>query len=177
MTKRLPEVLEEMRQALLGRKPGYNWANSAGEVYGAALGGLKTMSGDALGKTAQNFNEALPYIERAGFDVTEIEVGLGLDPKIVPHLQLREMISEEDQKALLEETKGKTLTNTILNSLFRATSARKRLNFKRFHFSEIELELSILPTVVLKFIPNDEGVSIQLPEGPAEMENNETDVT
>jgi|GEM_PF-952991 len=174
MTKRLPEVLEEMRQALLGRKPGHSWATSASDVYSATLGGLKNFSGDTLGKTAQNFNEAMPYIERAGYDVTEIEVGLGLDPKIVPHLHLRELISDEEKAALLEETKDKKLINTILSSLFRASAARSKLNFKRFHFTSIELELSILPTVVLKFSPNEETTKVK-PEDLLEHIENQTE--
>lgn len=160
MAKKLPEVLEDMRQALLGRKPGHKWTTSASDVYGATIGELKTLSGDTLSKTAQRFNEALPYIERAGFDVTEIEVGMGLDPKIVPHLHMRELISKDEQEKLLLETKSKTLINTILSSLFRASAARSKLNFKRFHFTEIELELSILPTVVLKFKPNEDTGSV-----------------
>ncbi len=174
MTKRLPEVLEEMRQALLGRKPGHSWSTSASEAYSATLGGLKSLSGDTLGKTAQNFNEALPYIERAGYEVTEIEVGLGLDPKIVPHLNLREMISEEEKAALLEETRDKKLINTILSSLFRASGARSKLKFKRFHFTSIELELSILPTVVLKFSPNEETTMVK-PEELLEHIENQSD--
>ncbi|WP_417452045.1 hypothetical protein [Kordiimonas sp.] len=155
MKKRLPEIMEDMRQALLGRKKGHRWGESASEAYSAAMGGIKDFSGDTLTKTAQRFNEALPYIERAGYDVTEIEVGLGLSPKIVPHLRLRELISDEKQATLLSETRDKTLINTILSSLFRASGTRKKLRFNRFHFTDLELELSILPTVVLKFKPNE----------------------
>ncbi|NVJ69879.1 MAG: hypothetical protein HWE08_05965 [Alphaproteobacteria bacterium] len=175
MAKRLPDILEEMRQALLGRRPGHSWSSSASDVYSATLGGLKNFSGDTLSKTAQSFNEALPYIERAGYEVTEIEVGLGLDPKIVPHLRLREMISDEEQVILLEETRKKKLINTILSSLFRASAARSKLKFRRFHFSSIELELSILPTVVLKFSPNEKeavGQTENLPEIIEDKEEN-----
>ncbi|NVJ98185.1 MAG: hypothetical protein HWE25_08535 [Alphaproteobacteria bacterium] len=176
MAKKLPEIFEDMRQALLGKKPGHSWTESASDVYGATLGGLKSLSGDALTKTAQNFNEALPYIERAGYEVTEIEVGMGLDPKIVPHLRMRDMIDESEQAALLEETKNKTLVNTILSSLFRASAARRKLNFRRFHFTDIELELSILPTVVLKFKPNELSEEIDptsLPASPNAGEQNQ----
>lgn len=156
MSRKLPDIMKDMQQAVMGRKPGHSWASSASEVYEATLSGLKNLSGDTLGKTAQTFNEALPYIERAGFDVTEIEVGMGLDPKIVPHLRLRELISEEEKEQLLEETKSKRLINTILSSLFRASAARSKLSFRKFQFDSIELELSILPTVVLKFRPTED---------------------
>jgi hypothetical protein len=153
MARRLPEIMRDMQDAVMGRKPGHSWATSASEVFEATVGGLKTFSGDTLSKTAQTFNEALPYIERAGFDVTEIEVGMGLDPKIVPHLTLREIITDEEKAALLAETQDRRLINTILSSLFRASAARSKLNFRHFQFDSLELELSILPTVVLKFRP------------------------
>ncbi|WP_262693880.1 hypothetical protein [Kordiimonas aquimaris] len=154
MTRRLPDIFEDMRQALLGQKKDHSWTSSANDAYSATIGGLKEFSGDTLTKTATRFNEALPYIERAGYEVTEIEVGLGLSPKVVPHLRMRELISDEEQLALLAETKEKKLVNTILSSLFKASAARSKLKFKKFHFTDIELELSILPTVVLKFRPN-----------------------
>jgi len=157
MSKRLPEIFEDMRQALLGRKTEHSWKESGKDAYTATVDGIKDFSGDTLTKTAQRFNEALPFIERAGYDVTEIEVGLGLSPKVVPHLCIRELISEEEQFALLEETREHKLVNTILTSLFKASSAHKRLKFKKFHFTDMELELSILPAVVLKFRPNTES--------------------
>lgn len=162
MTKRLPEIFEDMRQALLGRNKDHSWTASANDAYSATVGGLKELSGDTLTKTAARFNEALPYIERAGYDVTEIEVGLGLSPKVVPHLRMRELINEEEQQQLLSETTDKKLVNTILSSLFKASAARSKLKFKKFHFTDIELELSILPTVVLKFKPNTETFSTEL---------------
>jgi len=159
MAKRLPDILEDMRQAILGRKQQHNWTESGKDAYAATVGGIKGFSGDTLAKTAERFNEALPYIQRAGYDVTEVEVGLGLSPKVVPHLKIRELISAEEQQTLLEETREKKLINTILSSLFKASAAHSKLKFKTFHFSDMELELSILPSVVLKFRPNSKAIS------------------
>ncbi len=173
MKKKMPEVIEEAKQAILGKRKGHRWGQSASDAYGATVEGIKEFGGDTLGKTAQTFNEALPYIERAGYVVTQIEVGLGLSPKVVPHLRMHDSITDEEQLLLLEETKDKKLVNTILASLFKATAARKKLKFKRFHFTDIELELSILPTVTLKFSPNDaeaepEKLQIEAPEHTTE---------
>lgn len=168
MNRRLPEILEDVRQKILGRESTATWSENATSAYSATVEGLKEFSGDTLGKTAARFNEALPYIERAGYVVTEIEVGLGLSPKVVPHLRLHEQISDEEKAALLDETQDKKLVNTILSSLFRASAARSKLNFNKFHFSDIELELSILPTVVLKFKPNNAALAHEL-EAPPEV--------
>lgn len=159
MARRLPYIFEDIRQKLIGGESTKTWSENASSAYSATIEGLKEFSGDTLGKTAARFNEALPYIERAGYDVTEIEVGLGLSPEVVPHLRLRDLIDESEQVALLEETRDKKLVNTILSSLFRASAARSKLKFRKFHFSNIELELSILPTVVLKFCPNEQELS------------------
>jgi len=146
-------IVEEVREAFIGPKR-RTWAESARDTYAATMAGLKGYGGDALSNTARSFNEALPYIERAGYDVTEIEVGIGLSPKIVPHLQIREILDDEERAEILREVSNKRMVYTILHSLFRATAARKRLKFKQYHFTEIEMELSLLPTVTLKFKPN-----------------------
>ncbi len=173
MTKGLPHILEDMRQKLLGRENTTTWSENASSAYAATVEGLKEFSGDTLGKTAARFNEALPYIERAGYEVTELEVGLGLSPKVVPHLRLKDIISDEEKAALLEETNDKKLVNTILSSLFRASAARSKLNFNKFHFSDIELELSILPTVILKFKPNQGDTTVISPDASIALANDD----
>tara|TARA_R110002096_G_scaffold382545_2_gene576431 strand:+ start:11 stop:568 length:558 start_codon:yes stop_codon:yes gene_type:complete len=150
----LPDLFEKIRQSFLGTDKTASWSKTATGVYSSTVEGLKGYGGDALTKTAQNFNEALPYIERAGFSVTEIEVGIGISPKIVPHLRMIKAIPARERELLLEEVIEKRLIHTILSSLFSATAARKRLKFNQYHFTELEMELSVLPSVTLKFKPN-----------------------
>jgi hypothetical protein len=154
--KRLPELFEDMRQALLKRSKDTNIQETVVDAYSSMTRELKNIGGDTLSKTAQQFNEAVPYIQRAGYDITEVEVALGLSPKVAPHLRLREIIDKSEQEALLAETKGKTLVHTVLTSLFKASDARSKLKFRSFHFEEIELDISILPSVILKFRPNSQ---------------------
>lgn len=161
VAKKLPFIFEEIRQAFRDKTSSQSWGDTATQAYSSTVGSLKELGGDTLVKTAAGFNEALPFIKRAGYDVTEVEVGLGLSPKIVPHLQVREIITAEQQAELLAEVQGRKLVSTILTSLFKASAAREKLNFKRFHFSEIELELSILPSVVLKFKPDEFSQAIE----------------
>ena len=159
MAKRLPEIFADMRDAIMGRKKDHSWSESSGAAVNAAYNEIKGFGGETLVKTSERFNNALPYIEKAGFRVIEIEVGLGLSPKVTAHLYMDELLSEQDQSALLVETEDKKLINTVLSSLFKASAARKKLNFRSFHFSMIELELSLLPSVMLKFRPNSEGTN------------------
>ncbi|TNE63976.1 MAG: hypothetical protein EP335_08315 [Alphaproteobacteria bacterium] len=158
MAKRLPEIFEDLRQAFMGRRGGMGWKATAAEAYGATVNEIKDLGSSTLTGTAEKFNAALPYIERAGYSVTEIEVGLGLSPKLTAHLKLEDQITKAEEEALLLETKDKKLANTILSALFHASAARTKLKFNKFHFAALELELSILPTAVLRFRPNIEAL-------------------
>lgn len=154
MAKRLPDIFEDMRLALLGRKKDHNWGESAKDTYQASVAGIKGVSSDTLEKTTQNLNDALPFIERAGFETTEIEVGLGLSPRVIAHLHVREILTQDEQQDLIEETKKRKIINTILISLFKAAATHKKMRFPNYSFTHMELELSIMPTVSLKFRPN-----------------------
>ncbi len=172
MLKRLPDILEDMRQALLGRgvtdtgsaetdsaskgmvSIGKSLSQKSGEAYRKAKDGLKGFGTDTLKRTAQEFNNALPYIERAGYEVTAIEVGLGISPRIISELKLCRTIDDAEKQALLEEVRGETLKHTILSALFSASSVRDKLKFNRFHFAALELEVSVLPVVSLRFMPD-----------------------
>ena len=169
MSRKLAEIFEDMRLALLGRKEDHSWSNSASEAYAASMQGIKGFSNDTLSKTTESLNEALPFITRAGFDVIEIEIGLGLSPNAIAHLYVREHLSDANQQILLDEVRNKKLVSTILNSLFKAASTHKKMKFKNFDFTHMELELSILPSVALKFrpsknIPEDKISVDQIPD-------------
>ena len=169
MSRKLTEIFEDMRLALLGKKDGHSWSNSASEAYAASMQGIKGFSSDTLSKSTESLNEALPFIARAGFDVIEIEIGLGLSPNAIAHLYIREHLNDVNQQILLEEVRDKKLVSTILNSLFKAASTHKKIKFKNFDFTHMELELSILPCVALKFRPtkntSEDNVSVdQIPD-------------
>lgn len=158
MARKLNEILEDMATAFRGNKTRQEWAGNTKEAAQATMSGLRGLGADTLTGTADKFNQALPYIERAGYDVTEIQVGIGLSPRLIADLRIRELISDEARAELLEEVAERKLISTILSSLFRAADAREKLQFKQFQFASLELELSIMPVVSLRFLPAPKGV-------------------
>ncbi|WND01472.1 hypothetical protein QGN29_07855 [Temperatibacter marinus] len=154
MGKKLSQSLKEAGAALIGRNPDYSWKDTADTVMSNTTESLKGLGSGTLTGTAEKFNEIAPYLARAGFSVIEIEVGIGLSPKVTTHLQMEENISDEEKQLLLIEVAEKKLVSTVLSSLFKAVEAREKLKFKKFHFTHLELELSILPSVMLKFRPD-----------------------
>jgi len=160
MARKLSEILEEMANAFRGSKTRQEWAGSTKEAAQATMTGLRGFGAETLTSTAEKFNQALPYIERAGYDVTEIQVGIGLSPRLIADLRVREQISEEARAELLGEVAERRLISTILSSLFKAADAREKLQFKKFQFASLELELSIMPVVSLRFLPAPRGALV-----------------
>lgn len=113
----------------------------------------KGYGADKLEETAERLNGALPYIERAGFHVTEIEVLMGITPALIPHVQVRKVLQGEAREALLAEVAEFKLTGRIIGSLFRAADFGRRVDLKGFEFFEIEIEVGIIPSIKVKYAP------------------------
>lgn len=142
------ENAEAGADAETGQKPWYDEAIDQIRGYGS----------QKLEEIVERFDSALPFIERAGFSVTEIEVELGVNPKLIPHVQAEDVIADEERALLMEEVAGRRLTATILSSLFRAADFGRRIDFTGYRFFEIEVEVGVIPSVKVKFMPTRRAV-------------------
>lgn len=134
--------------------PGPTAGAQAKAWVGNTLGQVTGYGADKLEETAEKLNDILPYIERAGFRVTEIEVLMGITPAIIPHVRVGDVMPKAERKALMTEIKGRKLATSILGSLFRAADFGKRIDLKGFDFFEIEIEVGVIPSVTIKYVPN-----------------------
>lgn len=119
-------------------------------TFGQATG----YGADKLEETAEKLNIVLPYIERAGFRVTEIEVNMGITPALIPHVQVGDVLPKAERQPLMDELKGRKFATGILSSLFRAADFGKRIDLKGFNFFEIEIEVGVIPSITVKYMPN-----------------------
>jgi hypothetical protein len=96
-------------------------------------------------------HEDLPIFERAGYKLHNLEVELGLSPKLIPYFKIEKHISEEEQKALLDEVKQKRIVHALLSSLFKSAYLQKVLRIGGLEFFGLKVELAAVPTVHLLF--------------------------
>lgn len=127
------------------------------DLYNFTGKGLKSVGSGTLDGTVRRFNEAIPYIEKAGFYVKEVEIGLGVTPNIVPHLVPTHVLDQEERKSLLKEVKGKTLITTVLTTLFKSGDMGRRIKFDGFDFICLEIEVGIIPSITLRYRRNDDA--------------------
>lgn len=118
------------------------------------LSELKDFGSEKLQALIASFQQALPAIQMAGYELTEFEVELGVTPKLIPHFKHAPRQAEDVERAreLVRENK---LGALILGGLLKAGEVHRQINVAGFHFSHIEIELGVIPSVRLQY-KNDE---------------------
>lgn len=132
-------------------KVGKSMGETTAGIARSASSTIATASADAVKALVRNINEALPYVERAGYRVSEIELGLSVPPKVLMHLMLDEEISDEVRAALLKDAEGKWFTRQLIERLHNVRQIQRATNFVGMQFDEIEIEIALIPSVILHY--------------------------
>ena len=114
------------------------------------LSEFKELGSEKIQALVASFQQALPAIQTAGYELTEFEVELGMTPKLIPHFRHAPKCSEDVDRAreLVRENKLGTL---ILVGLLKAGEVHRQINVAGFYFSHIEIELGLIPSVRLQY--------------------------
>lgn len=141
--------------ALVPISPDANALAAPGQKSMSALAGekfseLKAMGTEKIQELVTSFQQALPAIKSAGYELTEFEIELGVTPKLIPHFRHAARSEEhvEEARTLLRDNK---LGMVILNALLKAGDVHKQIKVAGFGFSHIEIELGLIPSVRLQY--------------------------
>ena len=115
---------------------------SAGMVSGANF----NLSTETMMKDLQ---AALPHLKRAGFTLTELDVELGIPPKLIPHFH-HDPTENLDMTQSFEALKGNHIGTTLLTLLVQANTLQLSLSVPGMPFNEIEIELGPIPSIQLQ---------------------------
>ncbi len=142
MLKKLKESVDikKLKESVDGVK------NQAGDLKGYVEGKIREYTTE--------LNELIPSINAMGYEIKEIEIEVGISPKLIPHFAKVKDVSEEITQSELDKYKDKKLSIFILSSLVKASSMRDIINIGTLKFTEVELELSVIPAVKMKFLPH-----------------------
>lgn len=120
------------------------------------VGDLKGSTNEKIQEYTEELNELLPVINRIGYEIRQIEIEIGISPKLIPHFSKIKEVSEDAVQAELYEYKDKKLSLFILTSLIKASKMQNIISIGNLKFTEVELELSVLPAVKLRFLPSNQ---------------------
>ncbi len=117
-------------------------------------GGFKGSVDGKIREYTTELNELLPSINAIGYEIKQIEIEIGISPKLIPHFAKTKDVSEELIQSELDKYKDKKLSTFILSSLVKASTMRDIVNIGSLKFTEVELELSVIPAVKMRFLPH-----------------------
>jgi hypothetical protein len=97
------------------------------------------------------FNEALPLLEQAGCRPSEVDVDIGLPPKVVASFATAE-VSEEAIARITAENPDKKLACAILKTLAKGARLQKLVEVGQLRASTLGVEIGLPPYLKLGFV-------------------------
>ena len=138
-----------------------NFKNTAEELSKSAIDKLKNQTKDfkqVVDDKVQIYmaelNALLPAIREIGYQMDTVEIEITLPPKIIPSFSKIEDVSQENMQNTLNKYSDKKISTLILSSLIKANTMQSAIKSDNLIFTGLSLEVGIVPTVKLKFIPN-----------------------
>jgi hypothetical protein len=129
-------------------------AKSFADIANEKINHLSVVGGEKIQEMVTSFQQALPTIKSAGYELTEFEIELGVTPKLIPHFRYSPR-SDEAVEGAREALRENKLGSLILGALLRAGAAHKQIKVAGFAFSHIEIELGLIPSVRLQYKNED----------------------
>lgn len=114
---------------------------------------LKGAAENKINEILADFNKACPHISQAGYGMKELEVEIGLPPKIIVHFGYSKQPEEVAQAALVA-LEGNNLGKNLLTGLTKAGELQSKLHVANVTFTAFEVELGLMPEIKLKFLPS-----------------------
>ena len=123
---------------------------SFGALASEKINQLSAAGSEKLQELVTSFQQALPALSSAGYELTEFEIELGVTPKLIPHFR-HAARSAEDADAARETLKDNKLGQLLLGALLKAGDVHKQIKVAGFGFSHIEIEMGLIPSVRLQY--------------------------
>jgi hypothetical protein len=130
--------------------PGTTELKSVAEITSEALASLKDIGATKVQELVVSFQQALPAIRTAGYELTEFEIELGVTPKLIPHFRYAPR-SAEDVASAREAVRDNKLGALMLNALLKAGDVHRQIRVAGYSFSHVEIELGLIPSVRLQY--------------------------
>ena len=106
--------------------------------------------GDAILAVVKDLNDALPHLSKAGYTMDELEIEVGIPPKLIPHFSVDETLAENTEQSLTD-LEGNTIGYALFKALLKAADLQKKIVINDMSFARIEIELGLIPAVRLSY--------------------------
>lgn len=144
------QAMVAMNTAAPPDQPGSDMARAFAALTTEKVSQLTELGTEKLQALIASFQQALPAIQMAGYELTEFEVELGVTPKLIPHFRHVPQSAEDVERAR-ELVRDNKLGAIILSGLLKSGEVHKQIKVAGFAFAHIEIELGLIPSVRLQY--------------------------
>jgi hypothetical protein len=123
------------------------------------IGDLGELGREATGRLAEDLNELLPAIRRAGYQVRGIDLDVAVPPRVAVHCHLEAEVSADDRAALLAALEGRAIAAAAIRALFQVSDLQKSIAVGSLVPSDVILELGLSPAVKVRYRERDSGIA------------------
>lgn len=131
-------------------------AKGIAALPGEKFAELKAFGAEKLDQTMSSFLAALPALRRAGYELREFEIELGITPKIIAHFAPHPA-SDEDLAAARAALKDNKIGASMLGVLRRAGEVHRRVRVPGFECAHMEIDVGVIPAVRLRYRTDTSG--------------------
>tara|TARA_E500000178_G_scaffold356196_2_gene432427 strand:+ start:704 stop:1198 length:495 start_codon:yes stop_codon:yes gene_type:complete len=147
------DFIDDAKSKILGEKAkGENAREGFVDGVSSILGKGQEMASDVAIALVNDFNEMLPVLSLAGYNLRQLEVELGVPPKIISHFVFDGEKTVEPHIALERLTDNRMGYN-LMKALMYAEKNKSTFSFTGMEFDHIEIEMGVIPSVRLCYSP------------------------
>lgn len=106
--------------------------------------------GDAILDVVSNLNDALPHLAKAGYTMSDLDVEIGVPPKLIPHFTVDETLAEHTEQAL-SDLEGNAIGYALFKALLKAADLQQKIVIDGMCFEGVEIELGLVPALRLRY--------------------------
>lgn len=138
-----PAQAAEIRQAVVLTASEFHQLRS--EVQ-SNLGGLRANSEDTLLKAIRDINDNTYTFEKAGYELTELDLDLGLNQRLAVHLQRFEDVPHSTLRGLAAKEPCETV-KAILSGILKAEETAANVELTHLHHDGIVVHIGAVPVI------------------------------
>jgi hypothetical protein len=124
---------------------------------------LKADSEEKMMESLEIIQDSERVFKEAGYLLHAVELEMGFNPKVVAVLKRESKISTRKKERLLKQHEDDKIIKMVLTSLFKAESLEDKVHLRRLTFSEVHLEMGLVPAIHVLWQDKTAGIATSAP--------------
>ena len=116
------------------------------------LSDIKEAGSEKINVFVNKIEDLAPLLDQMGFNMNELEVGIGIPPEINLAFTKEKDVEAETIETLLKENEDKPLLSMIIHSLQKSDTLVKAMNLSNYKLGQLIMKIGLPPDVTIKLL-------------------------